>query len=90
MAKQISPEVQFEKKIEYRGVSDVDHPHTYELRYDHLSGSASLWIDGHLMASGYHSHNQFRENRGLIFGSGAYGSSGVGIGVFRSVRYEAD
>jgi DNA-binding winged helix-turn-helix (wHTH) protein len=89
LTKQISPKFEWEKKIEFPGVADVDHPHTYELRYDHLARTASLWIDGYLMASGYHGHNQFREDRGLLFGSGTYASSVVGIGVFRSVRFEA-
>lgn len=68
MTKQISPDLEFEQKIEFPGVADLDHTHTYELRYDHLVHTASLWIDGHLMASGYHGHHQFQENRASFLG----------------------
>lgn len=36
LTKQISPRIEMEPKIEFPGVADVAHPHTYELRYDHL------------------------------------------------------
>jgi hypothetical protein len=88
LTKLISPEMEWEQKIEFPGAGDVDHPHSYELRYDHLSQSASLWIDGRLMASGYHGHAQFVGDRGLMFGSYSYLSTKTGIGVFRSVRFE--
>jgi len=89
LTKQISPEFEWETKIEFPGIADIENPHTYELRYEHLSRTASLWIDGQLMASGYHGHDQYREDTGLDFGTARYGSSDVGIGVFRTVRFEA-
>src|SRR6202012_3641382 len=82
-------ELLLEKKIQFAGVADVEHPHTYELRYNHATHTASLWIDGKLAASDYHGHRQFRENRGILFGAVAYLDAAAGIGVFRSVRFEA-
>lgn len=89
LTQQISPVFEMEK-IEFPGAGDVDHPHTYELRYDHTSKTASLWIDGKRMATGYRGHYQFRENAGLLFGSGSYLSAKVGIGVFRKVRFQVN
>ncbi len=43
LTKQISPHYEFER-IEFPGVADVAHPHTYELRYDHTTQTASLWM----------------------------------------------
>jgi DNA-binding winged helix-turn-helix (wHTH) protein len=88
LTKLISPELEWEQKIEFPGAGDIDHLHTYELRYDHLTQTASLWIDGRLMASGYHGHTQFVGDRGLMFGSYSYLLAKTGIGVFRSVRFE--
>jgi DNA-binding winged helix-turn-helix (wHTH) protein len=89
LTKQISPTFEFEKKIEFPGIADIDHPHTYELRYDHLSRTASLWIDGQQMASSYRGHDQFREDVGLDFGVARYLSTDASMGVFRTVRFEA-
>lgn len=86
--KKVSPEFEWEEKVEFPGANDIDHPHTYELHYDHAAQTASLWIDGRLMASGYHGHTQFVENLGLVLGSFSYRSAKLGIGVFRSVRFE--
>jgi len=88
LTKKISPEMEWEQKIEFPGAGDIDHPHTYELRYDHSSETASLWIDSRLLASGYRGHTQFLEDRGLIFGTYSYLTTKTGIGVFRSVRFE--
>jgi DNA-binding winged helix-turn-helix (wHTH) protein len=90
LTKQISPQDEWEQKVEFSGVGDIDHPHTYELRYDHVSRTASLWIDGQMAASGYRGLSQFRENRGIYFGAGSYLDVTPGIGVFRTVRFEAN
>ncbi|MBI3476893.1 MAG: transcriptional regulator [Acidobacteria bacterium] len=89
LTKQISPDFQWEQKLEFAGVADVVNPHTYELRYDHLRQAASLWIDGNEAASGYRGHRQFRENTGLNFGTVRYLASAQAEGVFRTVRFEA-
>jgi DNA-binding winged helix-turn-helix (wHTH) protein len=89
LTKQISPRIEMEPKIEFPGVADVAHPHTYELRYDHLSRTASLWIDGQLMASAYPGHHQFQEGLGLMFGAAIYGDAATSSMVFRTVRFEA-
>jgi DNA-binding winged helix-turn-helix (wHTH) protein len=89
LTQQISPAFEFASKIEFEGVSDVEHPHTFELRYDHVSKTASLWIDNFRVATGYRGHSQFVQDNGLIFGSGSYLTSRTGIGIFRSVRFEA-
>lgn len=89
LTKQVSPEFEWDEKIEFPGAGDVDHPHTYELRYDQSAKTASLWIDGSLMASGYHGHKQFVEDRGLFFGAYSYLATINGVGVFRTVRFEA-
>jgi DNA-binding winged helix-turn-helix (wHTH) protein len=88
LTKQISPNFEFSQKIEFPGIADINHPHTYELRYNHVSQTASLWIDGQMMASGYRGHTQFVEDRGLMFGSGIYLTSKTSVGIFRSVRFE--
>ena len=88
LAKQISPRIDFLQKIEFSGVQDTDHPHTYELRYHHSTQSADLWIDGRLTASGYTGHTQFVEDRGILFGAFSYSSHNPAVGVFRSVRFE--
>src|SRR5579859_178090 len=82
---QISPEISYDQKIEYPGVADVDHPHTYELRYDHTTQTASLWIDGQERASGYRGHHQFQQNDGLMFGSFIYRTVMESSMVFRNV-----
>jgi DNA-binding winged helix-turn-helix (wHTH) protein len=89
LTKQISPTIEVDDKIEFPGVADVAHPHTYELRYDHLSKTASLWIDGKEMASGYRGHYQFQEDRGLLFGVALYGNVQKSSAVFQQVRFEA-
>jgi hypothetical protein len=89
LTKQISPEMTWDQQVEFPGVGDIDHPHTYELRYDHSVQTAALWIDGQLIASGYRGHTQFLEDRGLMFGSYSYLSNEKGIGVFRVARLEA-
>jgi DNA-binding winged helix-turn-helix (wHTH) protein len=87
LTRHISPKWEFEK-VEFRGAADVNHPHTYELRYDHKTKTASLWIDGQLKFSGYRGVDQFMEDRGLFFGSYASNYSKIGIEIFRSVRFE--
>lgn len=89
LTRQISPQYEFDQKIEFPGLADVDHPHTYELRYDHLTQTASLWIDGQLKASGYRGHRQYQENYGLMFGAATYRDAKQASMVFRSVRFEA-
>lgn len=88
LAKQISPKMNWEQKIEFSGVRDIDRPHTYELRYDHSKQTADLWVDGRLMASGYGGHTQFVEDRGVILGAFRYSSDNLAVGVFRTVRFE--
>ncbi len=90
LTRQISPRIELDQKIEFPGVADVDHPHTYELRYDHVTQTASLWIDGNRMASGYRGHHQFQEDRGLIFGAAIYYGAPVSSIVFRTVRFDAE
>lgn len=87
LTKAISPELIWEQKIEFAGVRDIDHPHTYELRFDHSAQTAALWIDGRQVASGYRGHTQFVEDRGLSFGAYNYANSN-GVGIFRNVRFE--
>ena len=87
---QISPEITFDPKIEFAGVADVKHPHTYELRYDHTTQTASLWIDGQQRSTGYRGHHQYQENYGLMFGAAIYRTAKESSMVFRSVRFEAD
>ena len=89
LTKQISPTFVLEAKTEFPGVADVAHPHTYELHYDHVSKSASLWIDGKHVASGYTGHSQFQEDRGVLFGTSIYGNVQKSSMVFRQVRFEA-
>ncbi|HEY6388276.1 MAG TPA: winged helix-turn-helix domain-containing protein [Candidatus Acidoferrum sp.] len=90
LTRQVSPDEEWEQKIEFPSVADINYPHTYELRFDHLTQTASLWIDGRLMASGYRGHTQFVEDRGLLFGSYSYLSEKTGVGVFRTVRFEVN
>lgn len=89
LTKQISPSFEWVEKIEFPGVADVEHPHIYELRFDHVTQSASLWIDRQQIFSGYRGHQQFLENRGLMFGTAIYGNARRGSVVFRTVRFEA-
>jgi DNA-binding winged helix-turn-helix (wHTH) protein len=88
LTKKISPSWEFDK-IEFPGAADLDHPHTYQLRYDHKTKTANLWIDDQLKFSNYYGVDQFREDRGLAFGAYSTKYSEVGIGVFRTVRFEA-
>lgn len=90
LTKQISPEFAFDQKIEFAGVADLDHPHTFELRYDHTTQTASLWIDGLQKASGYRGHHQFQENYGLMFGAAIYRTMIESSMVFREVRFEVN
>ena len=90
LTRQISPTSEMDAKIEFPGVADVAHPHTYELRYDHFSKTASLWIDGKQVASGYRGHHQFQEDRGLFFGAAINGKLQESSAVFRRVRFEAE
>jgi DNA-binding winged helix-turn-helix (wHTH) protein len=88
LTQQISPSFEFAGKVEFPGVNDASHPHTYELRYDHATQTAALWIDNRLILSGYRGHTQYVRGHGLMFGAGSYLLSRTGIGVFRSVRFE--
>lgn len=85
VVKKISPAWDFEK-IEFAGAGDVGHPHTYQLRYDHKTKRASLWIDNQQKLSGYQGQQQFLEDRGLFLGSFSTGYSKIGTGVFKLVR----
>jgi DNA-binding winged helix-turn-helix (wHTH) protein len=89
LTRQITPTLEWDQKIESAGIADVAHPHTYELRYDHATQTASLWIDGQKRADGYRGYHQFQEDRGLFFGAEIYGQSTEGSFVFRSVSFEA-
>jgi DNA-binding winged helix-turn-helix (wHTH) protein len=90
LTKQISPQYAFDQRVEFKGVGDVDHPHTYELRYDHTTQAASLWIDGQERASGYRGHHQYQENYGLMFGAITYRNAKLASMVFREVRFEVN
>lgn len=89
LTKRISPTIELDQKIEFPGVADVDHPHTYELRYDHLSRTASLWIDGQERASRYPGHRQFQQDLGVMFGVAIYLDASKSSLVTRTVRFEA-
>lgn len=86
---QISPHYEFHQKIEFPGLADIDHPHTFQLRFDHLTQTASLWIDGQFKASGYRGHRQYQENWGFMFGAATYRDMPQSSMVFRDVRFEA-
>ena len=90
LTKQISPKIELDEKVEFPGVADIAHPHTYELRYNHVSRTASLWIDEKLMASGYRGHHQFQDDVGVIFGAAIYGNVQKSSAVFRQVRFEVN
>lgn len=90
LTNQISPKLEWDEKIEFPGIADVDHPHTYELRYDHVAQAASLWIDGVLRASDYRGHHQFLEDRGIILGTSIYQDATTGSFVVRGARFEAE
>lgn len=51
--------------------TDNDY-HLLDMRYDPLTGSASLWVDGLLVLSGYTGHTQFREGHGPLFGASGF------------------
>jgi len=88
LGQQISPKYQWAAKVEFHGVSDIAHPHTYELRFDHITQTAALWIDGRQMSSGYRGHHQFLDDSGVMFGAAIYGDAERGSFVFRTVRFE--
>lgn len=90
LTKGISPKFDWAEKFEYPGVADVAHPHTFELRFDHVTQSASLWIDGQQIYSGYRGHHQYLEDRGLMFGAAIYGNAEYSSFVFRTVRFEVN
>lgn len=90
LTKQISPKLEWVEKMEFPGVADIAHPHRYELRFDHVTQSASLWIDGQQMFSGYRGHHQFAQDNGLMFGAAVYGSAQRASLVVRTVRFEAN
>ena len=89
LMRQITPTEEYDQKIEFAGVGDLAHPHTYELRYDHVTQTASLWIDGQKKADGYRGHHQFQENRGLLFGAALDGQAPESSFVVRRVSFEA-
>lgn len=86
---QITPTEEYDQKIEFAGLADVSHPHTYELRYDHVTQTASLWIDGQKKADGYRGHHQFQQDRGLMFGAALDGEAPESSFVVRRVSFEA-
>ena len=89
LTSQITPKFEWYQKIEFAGIGDVAHPHSYELRYDHLTQAASLWIDGQKRADGYRGYHQFQEDRGLMIATEVYGQDPEGSFVFRNVSFEA-
>jgi DNA-binding winged helix-turn-helix (wHTH) protein len=92
LVNQLSPDLKWDQKIEFAGVGDVAHPHTYELRYDHVTQTASLWIDGQQTASGYRGYHQFQDDSkpSLTFGTFIYGYAPNGSFVSRRVRFEVN
>ena len=92
LVNQLSPDLKWDQKIEFPGVGDVAHPHTYELRYDHVTQTASLWIDGQRTASGYRGYHQFQDDSkpSLTFGTFIYGYAPKGSFVSRRVQFEAN
>lgn len=92
LVNQLSPDLKWEHKVEFPGAGDVAHPHTYELRYDHVTQTASLWIDGQQKASGYRGYHQFQDDSkpGISFGTFIYGHAPKGSFVSRTVRFEAN
>jgi len=92
LVSQLSPDLKWDQKIEFPGAGDVAHPHTYELRYDHLTQTASLWIDGQRTASGYRGYHQFQDDSkpSFTFGTFIYGYAPKGSFVSRRVRFEAN
>ncbi len=92
LVNQLSPNLKWDQKIEFPGAGDVAHPHTYELRYDHLAQTASLWIDGQRTASGYRGYHQFQDDSkpSFTFGTFIYGHAPKGSFVSRRVRFEAN
>lgn len=89
LTSQITPKFEWDQKVEFAGIADVAHPHTYELRYDHVTQTASLWIDGQKRTDGYRGYRQFQEDRGLMIATEVYGQDPEGSFVFRSVSFEA-
>jgi hypothetical protein len=92
LVNQLSPDLKWYQKAEFPGVGDVAHPHTYELRYDHLTQTASLWIDGQRTASGYRGYHQFQDDSkpSFSFGTFIYGHAPKGSFVSRRVRFEVN
>src|SRR5579864_7742834 len=92
LVNQLSPDFKWDQKIEFPGAGDVAHPHTYELRYDHVTQTASLWIDGQQTASGYRGYHQFQDasKPSLTFGTFIYGQAPKGSFVSRRVRFEVN
>lgn len=92
LVNQLSPDFKWDQKIEFPGVGDVEHPHTYELRYDHLTQTASLWLDGERAASGYRGYHQFQDasKPSVVFGAFIYEQAPKGSFVSRRVRFEAN
>jgi DNA-binding winged helix-turn-helix (wHTH) protein len=92
LVNQLSPDMKWDQKIEFFGVGDIAHPHTYELRFDHFTQTASLWIDGQRKTSGYHGYHQFQDDSkpALSFGTFIYGHAPKGSFVSRRIRFEAN
>ena len=92
LVNQLSPDLKWDQKIEFPGAGDVAHPHTYELRYDHLTQTASLWIDGQRKTSGYRGYHQFQDDSkpSFTFGTFIYGQAPKGSFVSRRVRFEVN
>jgi serine/threonine protein kinase len=59
----------------------------FELNYDAGLGTATLWVDGKKLLSGYPGWTQFQDDWGLFFGNSVSGSE-RGVGTFQSVRFE--
>ena len=92
LVNQLSPDLKWDQKIEFPGVGDVAHPHTYELRYDHITQTASLWIDDQQKGSGYRGYHQFQDDSkpAMSFGTFIYGHAPKGSFVSRRVRFEVN
>lgn len=57
--------------------------HLLDMRWDPVTQSASLWVDGVLTLSGYTGHTQFREGHGPIYGV----TGNTTLGLFQNITF---